>query len=88
MLKTIILMIKNTFKDLDKKAIHIMKQGLEFCFILCILSISLLAINEFIFTYPNLYNIGLLIFQISTIFAIEFVICALAMDTIKKQLQR
>lgn len=86
MIKKFLQMIKKIFTNLDEKATFILKQGLKFCFVLCILSIVILIINKIIFTYPNLYNIGLLIFQASLIFATEFIICAIAIDKIKNQL--
>ncbi len=86
MLKDFISMIKNTFKNLDKTALHILKKGLKFCSILCIISILMLIIYQSTISPPFMFELGLSIFKLSSIFAIEFIICAIAIDTIKKQI--
>lgn len=80
------LMIKNIFLNLDIKAFKIMKNGLLFCSSLCFVAIFILLIYQFTFYIPTIFNIGLTLFRISLIFAIEFIICAIAIDKIKKQL--
>lgn len=77
--------IKKAFINLDKKAFLILKQGLKFCFTLCIFSILILLTYEFVINSFLIYDIGLAFFQMSLIFAIEFIICAVAVDSIKKQ---
>ena len=79
-------MVKNIFKNLDKTALHILKKGLYFCLILCITSVFLLLLYQIFSLNPFIYEFGLTLFRISLIFAIEFVICAVAADKIKKQL--
>ena len=75
----------NTFKELDKLTFKIMKYGLKFCFGICIFSILILATYNLLILSPSLYYIGLLLFKISIIFSIEFIICGLVVDGIKKQ---
>ena len=60
----------NSFDDTIKK---IVKYGFKFSFAVCILSILILLI-------------GLSVFRLSLFFAVEFIICAIAIDTIKKQI--
>ena len=79
-------MIKNSFKGLDKKALHILKYGLHFCLILCLISISIIFIYRFLSTNPLMLDFGFALFKTSIIFAIEFIICAFAADRIKKQI--
>ena len=86
MINNFISMIKNTFYNLDKTALHILKLGLKFCFILCIISIFVLLSYHFISLNLILFEIGLSLFKFSLIFAIEFIMCAIAADKIKKQL--
>lgn len=77
--------ILNYYKNLEKITSKILKHGLEFCFILCMLSICILLTYETIFTIPFLYHIGLSLFRLSIVFGIEFLVCALVVDSIKKQ---
>ena len=86
MITKFILMIKSIFKELDKKAIIILKHGLQFCAILCLISITLLIAYQSFYLNPLFFHIGLLLFKTSTIFSIEFIICAIAVDKIKNQI--
>lgn len=82
-------MIKNlitSFKNFDKKTNKILKYGLYFCFILCTISIFILITYNFIFAIPFLYYIGLSLFKLSLVFGIEFIICSLVVDGIKKEM--
>ncbi len=82
MLKNII----SNFQHLDKITFKIMKHGLTFCFIICILSGIILLTYDFAFPSPFMYYIGIRLFQLSLIFGIEFIICGFVVDGIKKQL--
>lgn len=77
--------IKN-FKNLDKLAIKIIKTGLKFCCILCIISLSILITYNLSITTPILYSIGFILFKLSLIFGVEFIICGFVADKIKNQL--
>ena len=78
--------IKDTFFNLDKIALHILKNGLYFCAFLCIISILVLLVYNFFLVNPLIFEIGLTLFKTSIIFAIEFIICAIAADKIKNQI--
>ena len=78
--------ILESFKNLEKLTYKIMKNGFKFCFILTLISIIILLTYEFVFTIPNLYYIGISLFRLSLIFAIEFIVCGFVVDGIKKQL--
>lgn len=78
--------IINSFKNLDKLTYKIMKHGLKACFGICIFSILILLTYETISFSPDLYYIGLLLFKLSSIFGIEFIVCGIVVDSIKKQL--
>ena len=73
----------DSFRNFDKLTFKIMKYGLCFCLAICILSVIVLALYTFLVTSPIMYYIGINLFQLSTIFAIEFVVCALVADGIK-----
>lgn len=78
--------IKNLFKDIDELDLKIMKNGLKFSFIILIISSIILV---FYLCFRNnifLYTLGLLLFKTSTYFAIEFIICGVIVDSIKKGL--
>lgn len=82
-------MIKNlikSFKGFDKTTNKILKYGLYFCFALCILSGFILITYNLIFASPYLYYIGLSLFKLSLVFGIEFIICSLVVDGIKKEM--
>lgn len=74
------------FKNLDKLTYKIMYNGLKFCFAICILSVAILLAYSLTFTSPSMYYIGINLFKLSLIFAIEFVVCGFVVDGIKKQL--
>ena len=71
--------IVNCFKNLDKLTKLIMNNGLKFCLFLGLISIAVLVTYNFSLTIPVL-------FRLSLIFGIEFVICGIVVDGIKKQL--
>lgn len=82
-------MIKNlieSYKNLDVLTYKILKNGLKFCFILCLISVGFLLTYEAFIAFPFLYHTGLSMFRLSLIFAIEFIICALVVDSLKKQI--
>ncbi len=78
--------ILNNFKHLDKITFKIMKHGLTFCFLICILSVLILFTYDFAFPSPFMYYIGINLFKLSLIFGIEFIICGFIVDGIKKEL--
>ena len=78
--------IINSFNNLDKLTKIIMSNGLIFSAFIGLVSIVLLATYNFSFTFPILFTIGFVLFRLSLIFGIEFVICAFIVDGIKKQM--
>lgn len=78
--------ISDIFKNLDIITSKIMKKGLSFCFILCIISLFLLLFYDFKMQSPFIYDIGLALFKLSIYFGIEFIVCGVVTDSIKKQL--
>ena len=77
--------IKSSFKNLDDKILKIMKYGLKFCFLILLASVAILF-TYLVFVHSIfIYQIGLLIFEIALYFSVFFIISALAVDTICKQ---
>ncbi len=74
------------FKNLEKDVVKIIQKGVKFSILICILATFLLFTYESFISSPNLYYIGLKLFQTGLMFAVEFTICGLAIDTIKKQM--
>lgn len=74
-----------SFKSLERKTCIIMKNGIRFCFLLCIISCFILLTYTFVSTNPITYYIGLALFKLSISFMIEFVICGFVVDGIKNQ---
>lgn len=79
MIKNII----NNFKDLNKLTKVIMKNGLRFCSMLGIISLIILVTYNFSFTTPFVFSIGFILFKLSLIFGVEFIICGVVVDKIK-----
>lgn len=73
------------FNSLENIVKKIMKNGIKFSFIVALLS-TLILLTYSLSGNIFLYYIGLNLFQVSLFWAVEFVICGIAIDTIKKQL--
>lgn len=78
--------IIDCFKNLDKLTKLIINNGLKFCLFLGLISISVLVTYNFSLTIPILFYVGFVLFRLSLIFGIEFVICGIVVDGIKKQI--
>lgn len=78
--------ILENYKNFEKITYKILKNGLKFCLVLCIISISILLTYNLFILSPSIYYIGITLFRLSLIFGIEFIICGFVTDGIKKQL--
>ena len=76
--------IINNLKKLDNLTKKIMKKGLIFCYILCLIGLIILFTYNF-YTEPVLFLAGSTIFKLSLNFAVEFVICGFVVDKIKNE---
>lgn len=71
-------------KNLDKDTYKIMKYGLIFSGLICLIAIAILLI--YIFLGINfLYHLGLILIKSSFTFAVEFIICGIIVDFIKNK---
>lgn len=78
--------IINLFKNLDKKTFSIMKKGITFSFIVTIISSLILLTYILLIKQPQLYYIGLALLKLSLFFIIDFIICGIVVENIKKQI--
>ena len=78
--------IVNLFKELDIKIKKIMKYGFIFSLCFCLVATIILLTYETVYASPDLYYIGLQMIQTGLFFMIEFIVCGVAVDKIKKQL--
>ena len=78
--------IINSFNNLDKLTKIIMSNGLIFSAFIGLVAIVLLVTYNFSLTIPILFYVGFVLFRLSLIFGIEFVICGFIVDGIKKQM--
>ena len=78
--------IINSFNNLDKLTKIIMSNGLIFSAFIGLVAIVLLVTYNFSFTFPILFSIGFVLFRLSLILGIEFVICGIVVDGIKNQI--
>lgn len=76
--------IKEKFNFMEKKIKTIFKYGIYFSILVCVLSTFILLTYHY-YANPDLYYIGLSVFKLGLFFIVEFTICAIAIDTIKKQ---
>ncbi len=79
--------IKNLFNKLDKQDLKIMKNGIKICFLILMLSVFLLYMNMEFLHSIFIFDLAISIFKLSTYVAIEFIICGIVVDIIKKQLE-
>ena len=86
MIKQIIDKLVYTFRNFDKKIIKILKYGFYFCFLIAIISVIILSTYLFFIHSDFIFKIGLLTFEISLYFAVEFIASAITVDTIYKQI--
>lgn len=78
--------ILDSYKGFEQITNKILKGGLNFCFILCLFSVSILLTYNLFVPSPIVYYIGISLFRLSLIFGIEFIICGFVTDRIKKEL--
>ena len=78
--------IKDIFKNLEKKTLKIMKIGLNFSLLTAVFSAIILITYLFFVHNFILYQVGLLVFQLSLYFAVDFIVSGITVDSIKKQI--
>ena len=76
--------LKELITNLDKTDFKIMKYGLKICLMILLFSVFLLLLYLNAEHNVFLYELGITIFKVSTYIAVEFVVCGIVVDTIKK----
>ena len=75
--------LNDLFKNVNKKILKIMKYGLEFSFLICIVATAILC-TYLLFSHDLfLYSLGLMSLKLGIILGTEFVICGLSVDAIQ-----
>jgi len=77
-------MLKNKFNFMEKKTKTILKYGIFFSSFICVIALFILITYQYN-NVIDLYYIGLSTFRLGLFFIVEFIICAIAIDTIKQQ---
>ena len=77
--------IKNLFNDLDDITYKIMNKGIKSSLFITLTSTLILLIYQMYSFSPFLYHLGITIFKTSIYFLIEFIICGIIVDNIKKE---
>ena len=76
--------IISELKNLDKDTFKIMRYGLFFCSIISLIAVAILL--TYIFSGSSFfYHLGLTLMQSSFTFAVEFVVCGIVVDFIRKK---
>ena len=78
-------LILQKFKKIDSKIYKVYTNGLKFCFILMLISSFILCLYQS-FHEPYIFYIGISLAKSSLFFIVFFIICAIAIDTIKNDL--
>lgn len=78
--------LKSLFNELDLIDLKIMKIGFKVCFVISLFSVFLLT-NYLFSNNIFLYDLGLTIFKLSTYIFVEFIVCGVVVDKVKKQLE-
>ncbi len=76
--------LKKLINNLDKLDLKIMKKGLLFCFAITCISIAILTSYLFVHNL-FLFELGFTILKLSLYFSVDFVVCGVVVDSIKKQ---
>ena len=76
--------LKNLINNLDKVDLKIMKRGLLFCLCIAFFAVTILSIYLFVHNI-FLFELGLSILKLSVYFAVDFIVCGVVVDSIKKQ---
>lgn len=74
----------SVMNNLDDKVKKIMNIGLKFSFWIAISSFVVLLFYNVIYSVPNIYYIGIKLFNLSISFSTSFFICAILIDSLKK----
>lgn len=75
--------ILEEWKNLDKSISKVVYSGIRFSFVFCLFATLLLVIYETVHS-PNLFKIGISLFQTSLFFFVAFIVYGFVFNTVKK----
>lgn len=75
--------ILEELKNFDKSILKLMQSGIHFSFIFCLYATLILVIYEIVHT-PNLFYVGISLFQTSLFFLVAFIAYGFFFNTLKK----
>lgn len=78
-------LIIQKFKNIDTNIFRVCISGLKFCFVLMLISVFILSLYNSLHN-PHIFYIGISLLKSTLFFSVFFIICALAIDTIKKEI--
>lgn len=70
--------------NIDKTISKVMKGGIDFSLIICVIALFTLFIHKNYYISHNLYDAAIILFQAGLLFAAQFFICGITIDTVKK----
>ncbi len=73
--------ILNNLKNVDKKIIKVMKNGIKISFIICIIASFILSVYN-INNNPSIYYIGISIFKSGLFYIATIIMCGIAFNKI------
>lgn len=73
----------NKLKNTNKDVLKIMKHGLRFSFLICIIATTIFCTYLFFYHSNFMFLLGFYTFKIGLIIAVEFIICGMAVDAIQ-----
>ncbi len=79
-------LVISKFKEINKSILNVLFCGLKFCLILALLATFILTLYHSVHNL-DLFILGLSLLKSSLFFTAFFIICAIAIDTIKKDLK-
>ena len=74
-------------KNIDNPILKVLYNGLKFCLVLALLATFILSIYHTVHN-PDIFYIGISLFKSSLFYIAFFIICATAIDTIRKDVGR
>lgn len=74
-------------KNIDNPILKVLYNGLKFCLVLALLATFILSIYRTVHN-PDIFYIGISLFKSSLFYIAFFIICAIAIDTMKKEIGR
>jgi len=77
---------KETITNIDKKVLKVINCGFNCCLLIAFIACFILLTYHFNLKSPDLYYSGLLLFKTSIFFFVDFIICGVAVDTIRKEM--